>query len=138
MRQNINTLQRRADMLDSPPNPQSSALQQAGRAPAWLERVTASPRNPNLRDIHSDLEARAKLLDEQLTTAQGQFDSAIEQLEKEHVTTIKELSIELEAVKAVLEFEERRFQNFSDARAQEADSELFLSNGEPALPPVQE
>ena len=39
-----------------------------------------------MRDIRDDLQDRANLIAEQISTAQGQFDKHIEQLRHEHET----------------------------------------------------
>jgi hypothetical protein len=104
-----------------------SSMHQSGGAPAWLQRVTYEPRSSHLRDIRGDYQMRAKLLSEQIKTAQQQFDHTIKQLTQEHGFKINELKNDLDAVKAVLEFETRRYQDSSDwyPASDQASSELI-------------
>jgi len=142
MRQTLDTLQRRADLLDSQSDAsvQSFSVGPTGRVPAWLEQATAKPRELEFRDLRADLEVRAKSLDEHIKSAHEQLDLTIQQLEQEHAIRIEPLKIELDTVKKVLEIEERRIQGSSDSESDSdgAVSELILTNGESALPPVQE
>ena len=64
-----------------------------------------------MRDISVDLQDRANLLEQQIDTAQGQFDKLIEQLTWEHDSRLKGLKSELDAVNAVIGTEERRLGN---------------------------
>jgi hypothetical protein len=61
-----------------------------------------------MRDIRSDLQERANLLEEQINSAQGQFEKYLEQLRSEHDARLKDLRAELEAVQALLAIELRR------------------------------
>jgi hypothetical protein len=104
-----------------------SSMQQSGGAPAWLQRVTYEPRSSHLRDIRGDYQVRAKLLSEQIKAAQQQFDHVIKELTQEYEFKINELRIDLDAVNAVLEFEERRYKDSSDwyPASDQASSELI-------------
>jgi len=62
-----------------------------------------------MRDIRGDLQDRANLLEQQIDAAQGQFDKLIEQLTREHDSRLEGLKSELDAVKAVIQTEDRRF-----------------------------
>ncbi len=64
-----------------------------------------------MRDIRNDLQDRANLLEEQINSAEAQFESLVEQLRTEHENTIVDLKAEFEAVSRLLEVEERRLAN---------------------------
>jgi hypothetical protein len=64
-----------------------------------------------MRDIRNDLQDRANLLEEQINSAEAQFESLVEQLRTEHENTIADLKAEFEAVSRLLEVEERRLAN---------------------------
>lgn len=61
-----------------------------------------------MRDISGDLRDRASLLEEQIDSAQGQFDKLVEQFTREHDNRLNGLRSELDAVTAVLGIEARR------------------------------
>lgn len=61
-----------------------------------------------MRDIRGDLQDRAHLLEEQINTAQAQFERLIEQFKAEHNNRIDDLTTELDAVKALMGVEDRR------------------------------
>jgi hypothetical protein len=61
-----------------------------------------------MRDIRSDLQERANLLEEQISAAQGQFEKYLEQLRAEQEGRVKDLKSELEAIQALLVIEQRR------------------------------
>ena len=61
-----------------------------------------------MRDIRSDLQERANLLEEQISAAQGQFEKYLEQLRAEQEGRVKDLKSELEAVESLLLIEQRR------------------------------
>jgi len=62
-----------------------------------------------MRDIRSDLQERAKLLEEQIGATQSQFDKYIEQLTHEHQGKLEELKSDLDAVQVVTKTEDRLF-----------------------------
>jgi hypothetical protein len=64
-----------------------------------------------MRDIRNDLQDRANLLEEQINSAEAQFESLVEQLRAEHENTVADLKAEFEAVNRLLEVEERRLAN---------------------------
>jgi hypothetical protein len=64
-----------------------------------------------MRDIRNDLQDRANLLEEQISSAEAQFESLVEQLRTEHENTVADLKAEFEAVSRLLEVEERRLAN---------------------------
>jgi hypothetical protein len=61
-----------------------------------------------MRDIRDDLRERATMLDEQIKSAQAQFEQYLEQLKRDHDNRVKDLRTELEAVNALLAIEQRR------------------------------
>jgi hypothetical protein len=61
-----------------------------------------------MRDIRGDLQDRASLLEEQISSHEAQFDKLIEQLKLEHDARLEDLKAELEAVNRLLEVELRR------------------------------
>ena len=61
-----------------------------------------------MRDIRGDLQDRANLIEEQISTAQGQFDKLIEQLKREHQTVLEDLNSALHNVRMVIGVEGRR------------------------------
>jgi hypothetical protein len=70
-----------------------------------------------MRDIRNDLQDRANLLEEQISSAEAQFESLVEQLRTEHENTVADLRAEFEAVSRLLEVEERRLANIPAAPA---------------------
>ncbi|MGA7456531.1 MAG: hypothetical protein WBW51_04280 [Methyloceanibacter sp.] len=61
-----------------------------------------------MRDIRGDLQDRANLIAEQISTTQGQFDKHIEQLKSEHQTIVEDLKSALHNVRMVIGIEDRR------------------------------
>ena len=61
-----------------------------------------------MRDIRSDLQDRANLIAEQISTTQGQFDAHIEKLKSEHQTILEDLKSALHNVRMVIRIEGRR------------------------------
>ena|SRR5665648_62393 len=61
-----------------------------------------------MRDIRGDLQDRANLIAEQISTAQGQFDKHIEQLKSQHQTILHDLKSALHHVQLVIGIEGRR------------------------------
>jgi len=61
-----------------------------------------------MRDIRDDLRQRAAMIDEQIQSAQAQFEQYLEQLKRDHDNRLKDLRAELEAVKVLLNIEQRR------------------------------
>ena len=113
MRDIRDDLQDRANQLAEPPvaSTNSTAPQERPgvRLPAWLGQRMARPADQNqMRDIRSDLQERAKMLDEQIKVARDQFDGLIAQLMQEHDSKVESLKAELDAVKLLMGFEQRR------------------------------
>jgi peptidoglycan hydrolase CwlO-like protein len=61
-----------------------------------------------MRDIRGDLKDRADLLEEQINTAQAQFEKLIEQFKSEHDKRTEDLTVELDALKTLMGVEDRR------------------------------
>ena len=61
-----------------------------------------------MRDIRGDLQDRANLLQEQISTTQAQFNRHIEQLRREHETRLEDLKSALDNVHMVIGIEGRR------------------------------
>lgn len=61
-----------------------------------------------MRDIRDDLRQRAAMLDEQIQSAQSQFDKYLDQLKHDHDNRLTDLRSELDAVKVLLNIEQRR------------------------------
>jgi hypothetical protein len=74
-----------------------------------------------MRDIRGDLGDRANLLEGQINTAQAQFETLVEQLKQEHDSRLKDLKVELEAVRILIGVEDRRLG--SAAPAPKAESQ---------------
>jgi hypothetical protein len=64
-----------------------------------------------MRDIRNDLQDRANLLEEQITSAEAQFEGLVEQLRTEHESRLEDLKAEFEAVSRLLDVEQRRLAN---------------------------
>jgi hypothetical protein len=64
-----------------------------------------------MRDIRSDLQDRASLLEEQIKAHEAQFDKIVEQLRVEHEGRLDDLKAEFAAVTKLMELEQRRIGN---------------------------
>jgi hypothetical protein len=64
-----------------------------------------------MRDIRSDLQDRASLLEEQISAHEAQFDKIVEQLRVEHEGRLDDLKAEFAAVTKLMELEQRRIGN---------------------------
>ena len=71
-----------------------------------------------MRDIRDDLQDRANLIAEQISTAQGQFDKHIEQLRHEHETMLEDLRSTLRSVHMVIGLEGRLGSSLSGTQAE--------------------
>ena len=71
-----------------------------------------------MRDIRDDLQDRANLIAEQISTAQGQFDKHIEQLRHEHETMLEGLKSTLHNVNRVIGLEGRLGSSLSGTQAE--------------------
>jgi hypothetical protein len=61
-----------------------------------------------MRDIRGDLLERADLLQDQISTAQNQFNKLVEQLKREHATRLDGLKSGLDAVRTIIGIEDHR------------------------------
>jgi|SRR4051794_29006741 hypothetical protein len=61
-----------------------------------------------MRDIRGDLQDRAKLIAEQISATQGQYEAHIERLKSEHQIILEDLKSALHNVHMVIGFEGRR------------------------------
>ena len=64
-----------------------------------------------MRDIRGDLQERANVFEQQISVAQDQFESLIEQLKKEKDSRLGDLKAELDAVNRVMEIKHRRLRS---------------------------
>jgi|SoiMethySBSTD1v2_1073268.scaffolds.fasta_scaffold1192190_1 hypothetical protein len=64
-----------------------------------------------MRDIRSDLQERAKLIEGQISSAYTHFEKVIEQLQSEHDARVAEFKSELAVIGKVMEAEHRRMGN---------------------------
>ena len=132
-------LQRRANVLDQPSNAtpaESAAPQRAAQTvrPAWLERAgTKLMPDADMRDIRADLQERGKFLEEQIGAAQTQFDSMFARLKQEHKVKVDGLKKELDAVLAVIGFEDQRF-GATASSAQSTPQQPSRSQRQPSIP----
>jgi hypothetical protein len=72
-------------------------------------------REEAMRDIRSDLQERATLIDHQIKSAYAQFESSIQQLEKERDAKVGELKTALVMIARLIEFEDRQMSKASPA-----------------------
>ena len=82
-----------------------------------------------MRDIRSDLQDRASLLEEQINSTKAQFESLVEQLRAEHESKLADIKVESDAVNRLLEVEQRRL---ADVPVTPAPTQA--TNTEPQLP----
>ena len=61
-----------------------------------------------MRDIRSDLEERAKLIEDEATRAVAHFDKKIEELRREHDARVGKLRAELAVLNVLMESEQQR------------------------------
>ena len=64
-----------------------------------------------MRDIRSDLQDRANLIEKQISAEQAQFEKVIEKLKLEHKSRLKNPLAELEAVRLLMDVVIRRLTN---------------------------
>jgi hypothetical protein len=89
-----------------------------------------------MRDIRGDLQDRANVIAEQIAAVQGQFDSRIEQLKREHQTKLEDLRSALRNVQMVIGIEERRLGTSMSANKRQPTpaSQLQAPEAEPHNP----
>ena len=66
-----------------------------------------------MRDIRSDLQERATLIDEQIRVAYSHFEKTVEQLKNEHNARVADLKSGLTMIAKFMEFEQRYFRSDS-------------------------
>ena len=89
-----------------------------------------------MRDIRGDLQDRANLIAEQISTTQGRFDKHIEQLKREHQTVLGDLKSALHNVRMVIGIEGRRLgTSLSATEAQSQASQPGSHCTQPAQQP---
>jgi hypothetical protein len=66
-----------------------------------------------MRDIRSDLQERATLVDEQIRAVYSHFEKTVEQLKDEHEARVGDLKSGLSMIGQFMEFEERYFMSDS-------------------------
>jgi hypothetical protein len=76
----------------------------------------------HVRDIRADLQDRATRIEEQIAVTQTQFDTFIEQLEREHRSKLEDLKSELDIVHRVMKTEDRLIDVLSPSGAQSEPS----------------
>ena len=64
-----------------------------------------------MRDIRSDLEERAKLVEREAADVRAYFDKKLEQLKHEHAVRMGELKGELAALNVLTQSEQQRMEN---------------------------
>ena len=64
-----------------------------------------------MRDIRSDLEERAKLVEREAADVLAYFDKKLEELKREHAARMGKLKAELAALSVLMECEHQRMQN---------------------------
>ena len=79
-----------------------------------------------MRDIRSDLQERAALIDEQIRAAYSHFEKTVEQLKNEHDARVADLKSGLTMIAKFMEFEHRYFR--SDSPAAEASALVRLAD----------
>ena len=75
-----------------------------------------------MRDIRGDLQDRANLLQEQISTTPAQFNRHIEQLRREHETRLEDLKSALDNVHMVIGIEGRRLGSLASATEAQSQS----------------
>jgi hypothetical protein len=91
-----------------------------------------------MRDIRGDLQDRANLIEEQISTAQGQFDKHIEQLTSQHQTILADLKSELHNLHLVIGIEGRRLLSATEVKTQASPrSHYRLEQPQPQQPPSE-
>jgi hypothetical protein len=83
-----------------------------------------------MRDIRSDLEERAKLIEDEATRAVAHFDKKIEELRREHDARVGKLRAELAVLNVLMESEQQRMP--SGPRPIEPEDQRVLHDSAPA------
>lgn len=88
-----------------------------------------------MRDIRNDLAQRARLVEEQISAAYGEFERRLEQLQAERDARIADFQSELAALSKLMESEQRRLANETEQqRRMPSEAPLTLP---PATQPPQ-
>jgi hypothetical protein len=82
-----------------------------------------------MRDIRSDLQERANLIEQEIANAVGHFERAIERLQGERDTRVAELKAELAVLGVLIESEHQRMPN--DPRPIESEHQRMPSGPRP-------
>ena len=85
-----------------------------------------------MRDIRNDLTQRARLVEDHIAAAYGQFEQRLEQLQAERDGRVAELQSELAALSRLIESEHRRVS--SEERRMGSDKPLALPQVAPQTP----
>jgi len=88
-----------------------------------------------MRDIRSDLQERANLIEQEIANAVGHFERAIERLQGERDTRVAELKAELAVLGVLIESEHQRMPN--DPRPIESEHQRMPSGPRPMVLPRQ-
>jgi len=87
-----------------------------------------------MRDIRGDLQDRANLIAQQISTTQEQFDEHIEQLKSEHLTILEDLKSALHNVHTVIGIEGRRL-GATESQSQASPRSHRAQQTQPQQPP---
>ena len=81
-----------------------------------------------MRDIRGDLQDRAKLLEEQISSTQSQFDKFIEKVKLEHQDKLEGLRSDLDNIHVVMKKEDKLQSTPPEHLHQQAQSQQQTSN----------
>ena len=81
-----------------------------------------------MRDIRGDLQDRAKLLEEQISSTQSQFDKFIEKVKLEHKDKLEGLKSDLDNITVVIKTEDKLQSTPPEHLRQQAQSQQQTSN----------
>jgi hypothetical protein len=87
-----------------------------------------------MRDIRGDLQDRANLLAEQISSVQGHFEGHLQQLKREHEAKLEDLRSALRNVHMVIGIEERRLGSSMSATKSPPTSASKAPQAEPEKP----
>ncbi|MGA7457977.1 MAG: hypothetical protein WBW51_11775 [Methyloceanibacter sp.] len=90
-----------------------------------------------MRDIRADLEERAAWLEKQISSAQVQFDTLVEQFKAEHEIRLKPVRAEFDAVRILLGGEDRRLGNGKGNGASAPKPQATAPHPQPKLEQAQ-
>ena len=81
-----------------------------------------------MRDIRNDLAERARLIEDQISTAYAQFEKMLEQLQNERDGKVSDLKSEFAALGKLMEVENRRMANVLPLAVQGPAAQLSLAD----------